>query len=378
MPKNKQPEVVPENCLRRSRLQAGISQEELADRAGIARQTVGGIESGQYNPSLSVAFRLANALCKKIEDVFSMPQAVPTDITADWCNMHELPECGEQVYLGRPKSADNYIAYPVNRDSIYSDYNAIVKERHNNSLTATIIDSNYLQSSAVIIAGCSPALAFLKKRINNRYTNLNIHWVNTNSMSSLLSLSQGYVHLAGIHIFDEETGEYNLPIVKRILEKKYLVVNLCHGEQGFITTRNNPKGIHSFDDLFRQDIRLVNREQGAETRRLLDSGLQKAGVHFNAVAGYDFLVRNHLEVAQAVSLGGADCGISLRALANLYHLDFIPLARERYDLVILHEHLANPGVQAILDCLSNHSFHLELEASGYSPEQCGKQISAGS
>jgi putative molybdopterin biosynthesis protein len=85
-------------------------------------------------------------------------------------------------------------------------------------------------------------------------------------------------------------------------------------------------------------------------------------------------VQTHQEVVQTVALGGADCGISLRPLARLYKLDFIPLTRERYDLIFLLEDLEKPGVQAILDCLQKHNFLLALEASGYDPENTGKVL----
>lgn len=370
-------ETIPDNCLRQARQAAGLSQEELADRANIARQTVGGIETGRYNPSLAVAFRIARVLCKSVEDIFRMPDYPPEDIFVDWCDIYAAPDQGAQVYVGRPAATGGYIAYPVNLDSLYNDYNAIIRYKENNRLLARMIDPVGAQPSSALIAGCSPALAFFKKRITGRYRDLNIHWINTNSMAALRSLSQGYVHIAGVHIFDEATGEYNLPIVKKVLGKrKHLVINLCYGEQGLLTAPGNPKGIHTFADLSGKGVRLVNREPGAETRRLLDSGLQKAGVMPEAVEGYKFQARGHMEVAQAVALGGADCGISLRPLANTYHLDFIPLARERYDLIILQENVAAPGVQAVLDCLCSHSFHLDLEASGYSPEECGKEITS--
>lgn len=374
-PKEREP--IPENCLRQARLQAGLSQGELADRAGVARQTVGGIESGQYGPSLAVAFRLAGALGKKVEDIFRMPDSIPAEVQATWSGIGQFPEIGEKIHLARLTTEKKYTAFPVSRDSLQVEANAAVvgmgsgKER----LLARVLEPKGLAVPGVLLAGCSPALAMLKQRLDNRYRDVNIYWVNTNSMASLQALAKGLIHGAGVHIYDEESGEYNLPVVKKVLHKTpYVVVNLCYGEQGFIVARGNPRGIADFGDLSRQDVRIVNRELGAETRRLLDAGLKQNGLLPSQVPGYSFQVRTHQEVVQAVALGGADCGISLRPLARLYKLDFIPLSRERYDLVFLMEDLKQPGIQAILECLQKSNFLLDLEASGYDPESTGKVL----
>ena len=369
-------EVIPENCLRQARQQAGMSQGELADKAGVARQTVGGIESRQYGPSLAVAFRLAGALGKKVEDIFWIPDTIPAEALAVWSGIGPFPEVGEKIQLAR-LTADRYTAFPANRDSLQVEANATVVGMGSGKgrLLARILEPKGLTVPAVLLAGCSPALAMLKQRLDNRYRDVRIYWINANSMASLQALAKGFIHGAGVHIYDEETGEYNLPIVKKTLQQtSYMVVNLCYGEQGFVVSRGNPKGIDDFGDLSRPDVRIVNREVGAETRRLLDAGLKQRGLLSSQVPGYNFQVQTHQEVVQAVALGGADCGIALRPLARLYKLDFIPLSRERYDLVFLLENVKQAGVQAILECLQKPDFLLDLEASGYDPESTGKVL----
>jgi putative molybdopterin biosynthesis protein len=366
-------DAIPGNCLRQVRQEAGFSQSDLAARAGVARQTVGGIEAGQYGPSLAVAFRLARVLGKTVEDIFWFPD-VPEEVPAAWSGLGPEPDAGEKIYL--TSRGGNYAAFPVGRDGLQSEANALVREnRGREPLLATILDPESLQCPTVLLAGCSPALDIIKKRLNQRYRDVKLYWVNVNSMASLRALEKGIIHGAGLHIYDEETGEYNLPIIQRTLQKKpYVVVNLCYGEQGFVLPKGNPGGIASYGDLARPGVRVVNRELGAETRRLLDTGLKASHLTPEQVAGYNFQVKTHQEVVQAVALGGADCGISLRSLAQVYNLDFIPITHERYDLVFLQENLAEPGVQAILECLGKRSFHLELESSGLSPVDCGKEL----
>ncbi len=370
-------EIIPENCLRQVRLQAGLSQSELAIRAGVARQTVGGIESGQYGPSLAVAFRLAGALGKKVEDIFSLSESMPGEVQATWSGMGGLPEIGEKIHLACLTAGGKYTAFPANRENLQIEANAAVVGMGSGAerLRARILEPRGLEMPAVLLAGCSPALAMIKQRLDNRYRDISIYWINTNSIVSLQSLAKGFIHGAGVHIYDEETGQYNLPVIKKILPRvPHLVVNLCYGEQGFVVAGGNPWGISGFGDLSRQDIRIVNREPGAETRRLLDAGLQQSGLLPSQIPGYSFEVQSHQEVVQAVALGGADCGISLRPLARLYKLDFIPLSRERYDLVFLLKDLKLAGVQAILECLQKPTFLLDLEVSGYDSSSTGKVL----
>jgi putative molybdopterin biosynthesis protein len=368
-------EMIPENCLRQLRRQAGLSQEDLARRAGIARQTVGGIEAGRYGPSLAVALRLARALDKEVEEIFQLSAQAPHKVIASWSGIGQVPVAGEKIQLTGSSLTPGYIAFPANRDLFQAEANAVILERSSKQIVARLLDPDSVNSPAVILAGCSPILAYLRARINNRYRDLRLYWINTNSMSSLKALKKGLVHGAGVHLYDEITGQYNLPAVKQVLaSRSFVIVNLCYGEQGFLVTRGNPKKIASFGDLARQGIRLANRERGAETRRILDSGLRVEGISNDQVSGYHIRLRSHQEVAQAVALGGADCGIGPRPLARLYELDFLPLARERYDMVFLIEHMELPGVQAILEYLGKASFHQELELSGYSSEQCGQVL----
>ncbi len=367
-------DAIPGNCLRQVRQEAGLSQSDLAARAGVARQTVGGIEAGQYGPSLAVAFRLARALGRTVEDIFWLPDIPAQEVSAIWSGLGQIPGEGEKIYL--TARGGDYAAFPVGKDGLQSEANALVrKSRGREPLLATILDTDSLQCPTVLLAGCSPALDIIKKKLNQRYRDVNLYWVNVNSMASLRALEKGIIHGAGLHIYDEDTGEYNLPIIQRTLQDKpYVVINLCYGEQGFVLPRGNPGGIYSYGDLARPGVRVVNREVGAETRRLLDTGLKANYLTPDQVAGYNFQVKTHQEVVQAVALGGADCGISLRSLAKVYNLDFIPITQERYDLVFLQENLAEPGVQAILECLGKRSFHLELESSGLSPIDCGKEL----
>ena len=367
------PEMSTKNRLREVRLSVGLSQGDLAARAGVSRQTVGAIEANLYGLSLAVALRLSKALGKKLEDVFWLQENPAPELLCQWSGIGSLPDKGAPIQIVR--SGIKHNAYPVSRETLGLEANAIVTQREKGRIRANILAAESLDQQTILLAGCSPVLGLLRQRLNNIYRDVSWRWVNTNSTRALEALKNGFVHMAGVHIFDEQTGEYNLPVVRRVLEERpYIVINVHHGEQGFLVRRDNPKGIIHFDDLLRGEVQMVNRETGAESRRILDAGLRSRGIIPQQVAGYDFLVGTHQEVAQTVAFGGADCGLALRSMTRFYDLDFLPLTRERFDLVILREYLNEPGVQAVLDFLQKKAVQFEIESCGYEPEATGREI----
>ena len=144
---------------------------------------------------------------------------------------------------------------------------------------------------------------------------------------------------------------------------------------GMVTARGNPKGIKGVEDLARGDVSIVNREPGAGSRRLLDARLERLGIAPAKVRGYQNEAPGHLPAALQVLRGAADCCIATRAAARMFGLGFIPLASERYDLVIRRPHLDLPGVQAMLDTLSRSAFRRELETlGGYDTRPAGRRV----
>lgn len=199
---------------------------------------------------------------------------------------------------------------------------------------------------------------------------------NVGSQGGLVALRRGEAHLAGSHLLDPETGEYNLPYLKQYLpETPVQVVTWVGREQGLIVQRGNPKGIHGLQDLLRGDVRFINRQRGAGTRVLLDYHLGKMGIDPVSIQGYDQEEYTHLTVAAAVASGRADTGMAVTASAVALDLDFIPLFQERYDLIIpcefLHEDLLTP----IFDLMADAQFRKAVAAlPGYDLSQMGKVV----
>src|SRR5439155_5992015 len=188
---------------------------------------------------------------------------------------------------------------------------------------------------------------------------------NVGSLGGLIALQRGEAHLAGSHLLDEGTGEYNLSYVRRMLDGRAIVVmTLVYREQGLILPKGNPKRIGTLADLLRDDVLFVNRQKGAGTRVLLDYKLREMGAGPRQVKGYEREEFTHLAVAATVAGGAADVGLGILAAARALDLDFVPLLRERYDLVIPREFYESELLAALLEIIRGPDFRREVEALG--------------
>lgn len=201
---------------------------------------------------------------------------------------------------------------------------------------------------------------------------------NVGSLGGLLALRREEAHLAGCHLLDPESGEYNVSYVRRYLPGREIVlVTLAGREQGWIVPAGNPKSLQGWADAARPDVTFVNRQRGAGTRVLLDYELGKLGIGPEFVRGYEREEYTHLAVAAAVASGAADAGLGIRAAARALHLDFVPLAQERYDLAIPREHYESELLRPLLDLLNDADFRAAVAATpGYDVSEMGQEWDA--
>ena len=199
---------------------------------------------------------------------------------------------------------------------------------------------------------------------------------NLGSLGGLIALQRGEAHLAGSHLLDPETGEFNLPYIERYLpDVPVVVVRLVGREQGLILAPGNPKTITGLGDIARADLAYVNRQRGAGTRILLDYQLEKLGIEPASVRGYQHEEYTHLAVAAAVASGRADCGLAIHAAAAALKLDFLPLYQERYDLIIPKEHHESARLMPLLQLLGAPEFQQTVASlPGYSTDSMGEII----
>jgi putative molybdopterin biosynthesis protein len=195
-------------------------------------------------------------------------------------------------------------------------------------------------------------------------------------MGGILALKRGHAHLAGSHLLDPQTGEYNIGFVKEYLAGVQVrIYCLVHRQQGLMIARGNPKNITGLADLTRKEISYVNRQRGAGTRVLLDHSLDLMGIDPANIQGYNQEEYTHLAVAAVISSGRADCGMGIAAAAEALNLDFIPLQMERYDLIVPTEVADSQLLQPLFEVLRDPAFAAAVDAlPGYDTSQLGELI----
>ncbi|MEJ2110646.1 MAG: substrate-binding domain-containing protein, partial [Acidobacteriota bacterium] len=191
-----------------------------------------------------------------------------------------------------------------------------------------------------------------------------------------IAIEKGIAHIAGSHLLDTETGEYNRSYINRLITGiPVALVTLVHRWQGFMIAKGNPKNVQGISDLTRSDVAFINRQAGSGTRILLDYEMEKTGIDSKSIPGYRSEEYTHMSVAMAVASGRADVGLGILASAKALDLDFIPIARERYDLVIPEKFLQDNRIELLLEIIRSSSFLDQvLSLGGYEVEEAGTVI----
>lgn len=218
-------------------------------------------------------------------------------------------------------------------------------------------------SRHILAAGSNdPVLDLLISQKN--YDNVNIFSCNTGSMEGLRLLSESEADIAWCHLFDPETGTYNIPyIASHMADRKVAIVHLFYREIGLLVAPDQAKKIKKLDDIT-SGIRFINRQKGSGIRLFLDYNLKKAGIEPSAVNGYDNEVYTHFEIGLSVLSGKAEAGISSVAISKMMGLPFVPLARESFDMVVGKETFFEKGIQAFIENLQSKRFRKAVEPLG--------------
>lgn len=370
---------VANNNLAAMRERRGLAAASLAQMVGVTRQTIYAIEAGSYVPNTLVGLRLARALGVTVEDLFSLPDET----------LNATPLCEDVALL--PASGDLVPGQPVQlcevdgtlvatapapaawylppSDAVVSG-RAPARHKAKVQLHQPISDFK----NRLLLAGCDPAMAVLARYLQPAGVELVLH--HQNSSQSLSLLKKGLVHIAGTHLRDPDTGESNISVVNRTFAPgSVAVVSFALWEEGLITAAGNPKAIRGLEDIARKNVRLINREPGAGSRKLLDTHLLHLGVDARRITGYDRAAPGHLAAAWEVKSGAADCCVATRAAARTFGLNFTPLETSRYDFVVAKQHLSLPAVETLFDAINHLNFRLKLQwAGGYDTAVTGERV----
>ncbi|MCH7566535.1 MAG: helix-turn-helix domain-containing protein, partial [Nitrospirae bacterium] len=344
-----------ENRLRGLRLAKGLSQSALAEMAGITRQAIYAIEANQYLPTTAVALRLAGALECRVEDLFSLVSEGEV-IEGDWIGSLapgaawggparvKVARIGERVLVRPVASLGDVLNFTVAADGLVVHPPATFRRSSGRKarVQVQLLRDRRLLEADIVVAGCDPAMFLVGEHLRRRQSKASVVGWSMGSAAAIEALNRREVHVAGLHVVDAKSGEYNLPYLRRHLRNKEVaVVTFVAWEQGLMVRKGNPKRIREVADLARKDVTVANREEGAGARLLLDRELAAAGIRVNQVKGYRRIASSHLEVARWIADGQVDVGMGVQSAARLLMLDFIPLQHERYDLVIPSAYLGS-------------------------------------
>ncbi|MCR4441266.1 MAG: molybdopterin biosynthesis protein [Peptococcaceae bacterium] len=233
-----------------------------------------------------------------------------------------------------------------------------------------------LKNTLVAVGSHDLALDLLATAVKRINPALRLSSSHVGSMGGIMAIKKGEAHFAGIHLFDSETGEYNLPYVRKYLAgEEVVLVNLVYRLQGWIVEKGNPLGIKDVRDIVEKKAPFINRQKGAGTRLLFDYLLRRDGLNPSDVYGYNREEYSHLNVAAAVAAGTARVGLGILSAARAYDLDFIPVGEERYDLLMSREFYESERGKALLEVVAEPAFKKEVEAlGGYSMRDAGKVL----
>jgi putative molybdopterin biosynthesis protein len=365
--------------VRNARAARGITQLELARRAGISRQALGAIESGLYQPSVAVALSLARELGETVETLFAENDAQQcTRLDVSWPDLEMGPSAESSACrVALARVAGKIVAVPQPSVRLWLSPAAGIAEHVGRRRAA--VSTYWSQAeidSTLLLAGCDPAVTILADWLARRRSPVTAVALRCSSGKALAMLAKGRVHVAGVHLRDPKSGEYNLKSVHDTIGRRpSLVVNFARWELGLAVACRNPLNIRGFADLIRPQLRIVNRELGSGARSALDEALKELGAQGQRIKGYTRELPGHLEVTEAIASAQADAGVTIRVAAEAYGLTFIPLREERYDLVVLEDESGLAPVKAMLEALNSRRFAREInQLCAYDTDQMGKVI----
>jgi len=355
-----------------------VGASELARRVNVSRQTIYAIECGTYIPNTEVALHMARELEVTVDQLFALSPASSNaleSVTAEVLSASK-PAKGQPVRICQIGS--RWVSVPLPSTPYFMpEADGIIKRTSGASGRADLIvfGKEEAAQKRLLVAGCDPATSLLSNMVE-RTSGVEIVSAAASSKLSLTWLKEGKVHIAGSHLEDPKSGEFNLPYIReKFPGEEILVITFARWEEGLVVAAGNTKAIRKVEDLVRRDVRFMNRESGSGSRALLDKLLAESGIAESKVHGYDRVSFGHLPAAFHVLSGQADACIATRSAAQTFGLDFVPLHSARYDLVMRKRTGDLPSVKAFLDVLQRATLRRKLEVlAGYDTSQTGVQL----
>jgi molybdate-binding protein/transcriptional regulator with XRE-family HTH domain len=345
--------------LRLARLAAGLTQSQLADLCSVSRQAVAGAEAGVWSPSLAGALALARALGSTVDQLFA-PDTRVQAVAAISLSPGNAPGRARLVRV-----FDRWIALPLIGDRAAAMGFASATGRLAGADSPAEL---WGSGRSLLVAGCDPALPLLGAPVAGAGDGWGLDWWACGNAEAARLLQEGLVHAASLHYPVAERARH-------LGDPALASIGFARWREGLLLRGDDHPLVNSVSDAVRERLRWVNREEGAQARRLLDAELGALSVAGLDLPGYRSEVGGHLQVASAVGTGLADVGIATEPAALTYGLRFLPLSEEECVVQVARERLESPELRLLLLVLGGPQLRRELLAlPGYDPAILGEEL----
>jgi putative molybdopterin biosynthesis protein len=374
--------------VRRRRAERGVSQAALAAVAGISRQSLSAIESGRATPAVDVALRLGAALGCEVEALFSgadTPTSVEalllsSDASSD-ATAHPSSSADATAHTPRRVALAHldgrWVAHSLSQERAWVSADGVASPTTAGRARVTLTRDARAASQNLMLMGCALGLGALADTISaHTHTHAGrCLWLPASSAAALRALRDKTIHVAGVHLTDPHTEEPNVAAAQRAVSDQPLtLITLARWQAGLVTRPSDAHRLRSIEDIAAPNVTLIRREHGAGAQRLLEDAAARAGLPPALTRDARWTAYGHLEVARAVSSGIADIGPATLDAALAFGLRFIPLAEERYDLVIPSYLLNDSRIEALLNALTSKRFSEDMSPLGYDMTPAGGRV----
>lgn len=362
---------MPENRVRARRHELGVSQKQLAALVGVSRQSLNAIEALGASPSVVIALKLSRALATNVEALFGDETSEELEVALG----ASVRRVGTRVVLGSVR--ERWVAHPIGAEPFGTSHYAadgfvrkVLGARARVELARPTGDLR----ETVLIGGCAPGLSVLTDRLDAGHGPGRFRWLMQANASALRAFERGFSHVVGVHLPSDAQERVGRLVARHLPTERGVLYAFARWEAGLAVAPGNPARIHDVRALERPKLRIALREEGSGARALLAGMLRDEGLDIAALAPRAIAAYSHMAVAQAVLLGAADVGFTIRAAARAFGLEFVPLVEERFDLAVPDDLGDDARVQRLLEVLASASFRRELSELGYDARAAGERV----
>lgn len=343
---------------------------------GVSRQSLNAIETARTVPSVALALRLASVLATDVETLFGDPASEELDASLG----APVRRAGTRVLLGSVR--ERWVAHPLVSEQFSPSHYAadgFVRKVSSGRARVELARPAADLADTIFLGGCAPGLSVLADRLDSTAgiagREGRFRWLMQANTVALRGLSHGHSHIAGVHLPNDAPQRLARLVARHLPTEAGSLYAFAKWEAGLVVSPGNPARVRDIKSLERPKLRVALREEGSGARVQLARMLRDEGLDIAKLTERSVATHSHMTVAQAVQLGAADVGFSIRAAALAFGLDFLPLVEERFDLVVPDDLVADSRIARLLEVLGSTSLRRELCELGYDARESGTHVS---